>query len=116
MGRSTCSDVVKNVAYIGDLRYMDALSPILSFYARNEHNGWILAEDTDCVGKKERLYATPAAKENMTVYIINVSEYASGGVDELVVFGRKRADVKAFLEDFGIKSPIEDEDSICQTM
>lgn len=138
MGSSTWSDIVKNVADLGrndDIRSL--LDPESDENIDNydyktydwknppSKNGWtkVIPERNERgrreypkSGKKKSLYAELFRKDNKEVFILNTDEYAAVCEYWYVVYSDDKSAVEMFLKDFGIKTDIEDMDSVCQTL
>jgi hypothetical protein len=115
MGRSTESDVVQNVAIVGNVK------EISSMFEQDEMqvlHGWqfVRWDNDPMMGKKSRLYADRATKDGKTIYLVNTDEYANVCEYDYAVFSDDKNAVEEFLKDFNIQATIEDSDSICQTM
>ena len=98
MGSSTWSDIVLNVAMIGDVKELydlyeaDNLSSFL--------HGWQVesfSSGDDCVGRKKSLYADKLIKDDKVVFLVNTSEYANGGAYWFAVFADERAAVEGCM-------------------
>lgn len=117
MGLRTWSDIVENVASIGDNKDIESMAYEMSV---EELNGWkfISFENNNIKkqGKKKSLYVDILSKGKRLVYLLNTSPYSNVGAIDFVVFGSNKNDVKMFLKDFGIKARISSIDSVCQTM
>src|ERR1700722_18800049 len=119
MSRSTRSDIVENVAAIGDL---SIIHDWLDLFMNGEPNtglmnGWQLVEHDLMGGKKQSLFVGVAIKNDKQVFLVNTSEYSNVGDYWYVVFSNDRSTTQEFLNDFGVlDSVIEDMDSICQTL
>ncbi len=118
MGSYTWSDIVNNVAEIGDLKEIsdmfneDEFMPI---------HGWEFSpwnKEDGKAGRKKSLYVDKAIKGTKSVYLLNTSQYANGGDYNFAVFSEDRSAVEEFLKDFGLDGlhNIEDIDSVCQTL
>ena len=125
MGRSTCSDIVENLVYLGDPRFPGP-KPLKILLEELESSiadvpltcGWVHSADVATkTGKRGRLYADELEKDGATVYLVNISEYSNGGANEYVTFGERTA-VEAFIADAKIGKHVEiiDHDSINQTL
>lgn len=116
MGSSTTSDVVKNVALVGNIQEFedafldsDGEGPVVVRH-------WVVDRAAVTSGKRGRLFADLLVKDKHRVFLLNTSPYAAGGDFDFAVYADSKNDVKAFLKDFNIDVRIEDEDSVCQTL
>jgi hypothetical protein len=117
MGKSVLTDVVQNVACIGEVDELEDLDS----WDNGVHKlacGW--TQDCDVSmngGKHGRLYVTVLAKDMKTVLLVNQDPYANGGGVDLAVFSSDRSAVEEFLKDIGMEDcDILDEDSVSQTL
>lgn len=115
MGYYNYSDIVENVAYIGDepKEYNDHLE---NDYVNFISNGWTFEVDNTIeIGMKNRLNGKLVHKDGMKVYIVNTSPYANGGDYDNIVCSPDRKAVELFLKDFGIGADIVDKDAVSET-
>lgn len=79
-------------------------------------HGWSLDyNDREEVGKKRRLYGNRWRKGELSVWIINESEYSNVGYYEMAVCANDRASVEEFLKDWSLSGKIEETDSVSQS-
>ena len=122
MGESTLSDIVENVANLGEGKLSTEIGNLFESNEKSHSlNGWTLQSVNDCgypmCGRKKLLYADVATKGEKVVRLLNTSKYAAVGDYWYVVFSKDRSAVEEFLKDFGLNdTTIEDMDSVCQTL
>ena len=118
------SDVVRNLAALGPAEE----TPLLSHYFNDDEcvegaGPWQESDGTEVVGwvtakwaragLHSRLVARVLVQGARKVYLINVSEYASVGEQDWVVFGDRLEDIQAFLKSIGrLKLPVEEIEAV----
>lgn len=121
MGRSTDSDICKNVARIGEPAFFERLREEDTGWCER---GWTLTSAAQEAGRRDRLFADQLTKDEHSVYLVNEDMDASGGATALAVFSNDRAAVEAFLADWrdeiladgGDEPEIDASDSVSQTL
>lgn len=130
MGRSTDSDICKNVVDLGEfnglLNYENDGQNASTYGPDGEviklPHRWIHNDNIRQYGRlfvdtfEKILRYTNGKTDVLQVHIVNTAEYANGGEEFYVAFSDRAKSVKRFCRDFGITEPIAKKDSVHQTL